>query len=111
MLMRSRIVYQYKCQCCGALYFGQTRRHFHTRISEHMGVLPSTGKKLTRHSLSIILAHTHHTQHAIFPNDFSIISSARSGSNLELVIQESLLISKSKLSLNENIPSIPLSLF
>ena len=51
MLLRSRIVYQYKCQWCGALYFDQTRRHLHNRISEHMGVSPSTGKKLTRHSL------------------------------------------------------------
>ena len=25
------VVYKYKCQCCGALYVGQTRRHIHTR--------------------------------------------------------------------------------
>jgi hypothetical protein len=35
--LRSHVVYLYKCQCCGALYVGQTRRHIHTRISEHMG--------------------------------------------------------------------------
>ena len=29
--MRSHVVYKYKCQCCGALYVGQTRRHIHTR--------------------------------------------------------------------------------
>jgi hypothetical protein len=28
-----------------ALYVGQTRRHIHTRISEHMGVSPLIGKK------------------------------------------------------------------
>ena len=33
-LMRSRVIYKYSCQCCRVLYFGQTRRHFHTRISE-----------------------------------------------------------------------------
>ena len=93
------------------LYFGQTRRHLHIGMSEHMGVSLSTGKNLTRHSLSSILAYTHHTQHAISPNDFSIISSASSGSNLELVTRESLLISKLKPSLYENISSIPLSLF
>ena len=93
------------------LYFGQTRRHLHIRISKHMGVSLSTGKKLTRHSLSNILAHTHHTQLAISANEFSINSSACSDPNLELVIQESLLISKSKSSLNENISSIPQSLF
>ena len=57
------------------LYFGQTRRHLHTRIPEHMGVSSSTGKKLARHSVSSILAHTNHTQHVISPNHFSIISS------------------------------------
>ena len=34
--LRSRIVYKYKCQCCNALYVGETVRHFHKRISEHM---------------------------------------------------------------------------
>jgi hypothetical protein len=43
--LRSHMVYLYKCPCCGALYVGQTRRHIHTRISEHMGVSPLNGKK------------------------------------------------------------------
>jgi hypothetical protein len=43
--LRSHVVYLYKCQCCSALYVGQTRRHINTRISEHMGVSPLTGKK------------------------------------------------------------------
>ena len=93
-----------------AQYF-KVKTLIHTQISEHMGVSPSTGKKLTRHSFSNILAHTHHTQHAISPNDFSITSSTCSGSNLELVIWESLLISKFKPSINESISLIPVSLF
>ena len=52
MLMRLRIVYHYKCQYCGALYFGKTRRHLHTRISEHMGVSPSTRQK-AKHTFSL----------------------------------------------------------
>ena len=28
--IRSHVVYKYKCQCCGALYVGQTRRHIHS---------------------------------------------------------------------------------
>ena len=31
--LRSHVVYLYKCQCCGTLYVGQTRRPIHTRIS------------------------------------------------------------------------------
>ena len=94
--MRSRVVYKYTCQCCGALYFVQTRRYLHTRISEHMGVSPLTGKKLATTSISSIQAHIHHTHHTISPNDFSIILSCHSSSNFELLIQESLLISKFK---------------
>ena len=113
VLVRSRVVYKYTCQCCGALYLGQTARHLHTRISEHTRVSPLTGKKraTTLFPTSSIQAHTCQTNYTISPNDFSIISSCRSSSNFELLIRESLLISKYKPSLNENISSIPLSLF
>ena len=78
------------------------------RISEHMGVLPLLGKKgaTTLSLTSSIQAH-----HVISPDNFSIISSCRSSSNFELLICESLLISKYKLSLNENTSYTPLSLF
>ena len=105
MLMRSHVVYKYTCWCCRALYLGQTRRHLHTRISEYMGVLPSTGKKqaTTLFPTSSIQAHICQTNH--------IISSCRSLPNFELLIHESLLISFYKPSLNEDISSAPLSLF
>ena len=43
-LMRSGVVYLFKCRCCSASYVGQTMRHLHTRISEHLGISPITGK-------------------------------------------------------------------
>ncbi len=52
--LRSHVVYLYKCQCCGALYVGQTSRHIHTRISEHMGVSPLTGKKRSVSTMLLI---------------------------------------------------------
>ena len=64
-LMRSRI-HKYSCKCCRALYFSQTRRHFHTRISERMGVLPLMGKKLATNSLSSVLAHSRQSLHHIW---------------------------------------------
>ena len=75
---RSHVVYLYKCQCCGALYVGQTRRHIHTRISEHMGDSPLTGKKRSVSTMSGILAHIHPTKHQISPSDFKILSTATS---------------------------------
>ena len=41
--LRSRIVYQYKCQSSRSLYVGVTTRHLHTRMSEYM-ISPYTGK-------------------------------------------------------------------
>ena len=55
--LRSYVVYQFTCQCCSALYIGQTRRHIHTRISEHMAVSPLTGKERSISTMSSILAH------------------------------------------------------
>ena len=42
--LRSSVVYLFKCRCCSASYVGQTTRHLHTRISEHLGISPITGK-------------------------------------------------------------------
>ena len=108
--LRSRVVYKFTCQC-GALYVGQTRRHFHTRISEHLGVSPLTGKKCKTAPKSSIHEHCNDTGHFASHDNFSILSSSRSSSKLELLIRESLLISQLKPSLNENISSVPLSLF
>ena len=55
--LRSRIVYKYKCQCGIALYVGETVRHFHKRISEHMGISGSTGKPLSKPPFSNIRDH------------------------------------------------------
>ena len=99
--LRSHVVYLYKCQCCGALYVGQTRRHIHTRISEHMGVSPLTGKKRSVSTMSGILAHIHTTKHQISPSDFKILSTATS--EADLLIRESLFISKLNPILNANI--------
>ena len=74
--LRSHVVYLYKCKCCGALYVGQTRRHIHTRISEHMGVSHLTGNKRSVSTMSGILAHIQTTKHHISPSDFKILSTA-----------------------------------
>ena len=110
--MRSRVVYKYTCQMSMLRSLVFCPNAIRVRVSQkHMRVSPLTGKKLATTSLSSIQAHIHHTHHTIPPNDFPIISSCHSSSNFELLIQESLLISKFKPSLNENISSTPLSLF
>ena len=44
-VLGSCVVYSYTCQCCSALYVGQTAHHLHTRVSDHLGVSALTDKK------------------------------------------------------------------
>jgi len=34
--LKSRVVYQFTCANCGACYIGETNRHFHTPVNEHL---------------------------------------------------------------------------
>ena len=72
-----------------------------TRISEHLGISPLNGKKLTCSSLSAIQAHIRITCQPTSFEDFSIMSYCNSSS--ELLIKESLHISKFAPELNETI--------
>ena len=101
-------VYLFKCRCCSASYVGQTTRHLHTRISEHLGIFPITGKHSTNPAISSILSHTNASGHPANFDDFQILSS--SSDSYKLMIHESLL---NKYRPNVNVPgsSIPLNLF
>ena len=107
--LRSHVVYSFSCQCCNALYVGQTAHHSHTRVSDHLGISALTWKKRVNPSPSSILSYLCKTNHSASMNDFQILSSNSSPS--ELLIRESLLIRKLSPSLNTNLSSIPLSLF
>ena len=50
---------------------GQARRRIHTRISEHMGVSPLTGKEHS--TMSGILAHKHMHKDPVSASDFKIL--------------------------------------
>ena len=107
--LRSGVVYSFKCRCCSASYVGQSTRHLHTRISEHLGISPITGKPSSSPAMSSIFSHINSSGHSASFDDFKIISS--SSDSYELMIHESLLISKLKPSLNVQGCSIPLNLF
>ena len=106
--LRSSVVYLFKCRCCSASYVSQTTRHLHTRVSEHLGISPITGKPSSSPVMSSIFSHLHTTGHSANFDDFEILSSCSDTS--ELMIHESLFISKLKPSLNVQGSSIPLNL-
>ena len=95
--LKSCVVYYFKCRCCSASYVGQTVRHLNTRVSEHLGISALTGKESGSPKLTSILQHLNNTGHTASLDDFKILFSCPSSD--ELIIRESLLISKLKPSL------------
>ena len=84
----------------------------YTRESQNicdMGVSSKTGNKLSVLQMSAVLTHHHLSKHTISDSDFTILTSGNSKFDLEM--RESLLISKLKPILNNNISSRPLYLF
>ena len=104
--LRSSVVYLFKCRCCSASYVGQTTRHLHTRISEHLGISPITGKHTSNPTKSSVLSHSCASGHKVDFDYFKILSSC--SDSYELMIHDSLLINKYKPTLNVQGSSIPL---
>ena len=106
-LLRSSVVYCYKCPSCNARYYGKTSRNLAIRCREHIRVT-KTGSSVNNNS-SAIYNHSSTTGHPVSPEDFSIISST--SNNSDLLIHESLLILRDRPSLNSQTSSIQLTLF
>ena len=66
-----------------------TCRHLPTRVSEHMGISPLTGKKRPNSFLTSILSRHQDANHPVSFEDFKILSS--SSFEYELLQHESLL--------------------
>ena len=108
--LTSGIVYKFQCGSCNASYYGQTKRHFKVRVSEHMGVSPLTGKlKAPYYGMTAIREHMLSCDHQVSMCDFSILANANNTYHLE--IKESLLIARDKPILNNAIRSVPLLVF
>ena len=109
--LRSGVVYLFKCRCCSASYVhvGQTTRHLHTRVCDHLGISPITGKPSSRPVMSSIFSHLKTTGHTANFDDFEILSSC--SDDRELMIHESLLISKLKPTLTSRAAQFHLTFF
>ena len=99
--LRSNIVYKYTCVQCNSTYVGETSRHFHTRICEHMGISNRTGKQL-QNSKSNIFKHQVESGHQIVRDNFHIVTNSH---NQDLKIVESIIIHSEKPNLNKNLIS------
>ena len=109
--LKSCVVYKFQCSSCHATYYGQTKRHLHTRTCEHIGISSLTGRpvKVPDEKHTAVYRHVLSSGHTASLEDFDVLAS--SPYEFHLRILESLLISKDKPLLNNNVRSEPLALF
>ena len=104
----SGIVYSYKCDACGATYVGQSKRSLLARARDHFGISVRTGALLARPSQSAIREHVEVCGSRRSVKDFKVIRSF--SCPILLKIYESLEITFSKPTLNQDSSSHPLLL-
>ena len=102
------VVYEFECSHCSACYIGETSRHFYTRVSEHLGFSPRTGRPYLNSPNSNIYRHYLETGHSIDRADFIILKQCQN--NFELKTMESIFIHTKKPSLNSKESSTPLNI-
>ena len=105
-------VYHFKCRSCAASYVGRCYRHQCVRFCEHAGISPRTGVPLrpTLVNASAVKHHALTNQHRVNPNqDFRILS--RGGTREILDLKESIMITRLRPNLNDNVTSVPLFLY
>ena len=104
--VRSNVVYSYRCGICNSMYIGETTRHYTTRVAEHKGVSPLTGRPMSKVT-SKIYQHFYHTGHCIRDENFSILFCRDA---LDIEISESIAIHQFHPCLNEKGSSTPLKI-
>ena len=61
------------CSCCNGTYYGQTQKYFFVRASEHLAIIPLTGKFFKTPKKSAILDHMLLDGHKASFDKFSIL--------------------------------------
>ena len=104
--VRANIVYSYQCGMCHSTYIGESARHYHTRVSEHQGVSPRTGRP-SKNNTSNIYQHYMDTGHPVKEENFKILSSKHPS---DLCLSESIEIHAKNPDLNDKISSTNLNI-
>ena len=99
----------YCCAKCASEYYGSTVRSLHTRICEHKGLSPRTGRPLLRPPQSSIRDHALSCNSDISFDNFKIIACASDETSLR--ISESIFIFSKKPALNDLSSAYPLKLY
>ena len=106
--MRSLLCYKFQCSSCSATYYGQTKRHFKVRVSEHIGVSARAGKNIKSTKKSVVRDHMSVCNNIVSFKDISVLAN---GTNyFKIKLQESVLM-HSNAQFNKSSESAPLMLF
>ena len=106
--MRSNVIYSFCCEHCSSEYVGSTSRLLKTRIAEHAGLSSRTGQPLLRPPISSIRNHSEQCNTNIDIDNFEIVSSSDSVTDLRII--ESLHILLRKPPLNDLQSAFPLQM-
>ena len=83
--LQSFVVYEYRCHCSVASYVGQTACNFAKRVADHQGISARTGAPLASPPFSAIKEHCRKRHHAINPDAFNIIATAKNQQSLNIL--------------------------
>ena len=108
MCLKSYLVYKFSCGQCVSEYVGMTARTLGTTVDEHVGVSYHTGASLTQPTHPAIRDHRDSYGPAFDTSNFKILANASCTSDLRII--ESLYIYKTKLIVNNQLSSYPLSI-
>lgn len=107
--IKSKVVYKWQCRGCDATYVGRTVRSTWMRWHQHLGKSFRTGNYLARPDYSAIRDHRESTGHPLSLEDFSVLATAQSAGDLEIL--EGIYSSQLKPSIARNVASTALLCF
>ena len=90
--MGSLLCYKFQCSSCNATYYGETKRHFKFRASEHMGVSVRTGKSIKSIKNSAMRDHMLVCNNIVSFEDFSVL--AKGANDFRMKMHEILFINR-----------------
>ena len=78
------VTYLFTCPSCEAGYVGKTTLNLTTRIHQHLGISPTTQKRLQTIPNSAIYQHSTSTKHVISAENFTILNSCNTEEMLNI---------------------------
>ena len=108
MMMRSGVVYEYKCDSCIQSYIGSTSVNMFIRIAQHRGVSYRTDRFLAKPTKSSIRDHCDGENHQFKLDNFTVRDSTHNTTDLRIL--ESIYIRRYRPQMNDMDSVVPLNI-